>query len=163
MRAEGEGTLGGGFEAGVGVGLGQAQDAEAGAVALLGMTSGVEDLGDECGGGGSDFLGPSRESFGRPLLGEPAVLLRHVLGHGGMSPAKMGVHMTGDALPAVEELDGVGGDLRFVVSPRLREEFENGRVYYEFDGEALANIPDRLADQPGRDYLEWHNTEVYLG
>ena len=70
MRAEGEGTLGGGFEAGVGVGLGQAQDAEAGAVALLGMTSGVEDLGDECGGGGSEFLGPSRESLGRPLLGE---------------------------------------------------------------------------------------------
>ena len=41
--SEGEGTLGGGFEAGVGVGLGQAQDSEAGAVPLLGMAPGVED------------------------------------------------------------------------------------------------------------------------
>ena len=57
----------------------------------------------------------------------------------------------------------VDPDLRFVVSPRLHEEFENGRVYYAPDGRALANVPDRLPDQPGREFLEWHNSEVYLG
>ena len=119
VRAEGEGTLGGGFEAGVGVGLGrQTQDAEAGAVALLGMAPGVEDVGDECGGGGSDLLSPSREALGRPLFGEPAVLLRYMLGHGGMSLGKMGAHMAGGALPAVEELDGVGGESGMEFAPR---------------------------------------------
>jgi putative restriction endonuclease len=57
----------------------------------------------------------------------------------------------------------VDPDLRFVVSRRLHEEFENGRVYYALDGRPLANVPDRLTDQPGREFLEWHNSEVYLG
>ena len=57
----------------------------------------------------------------------------------------------------------VDPDLRFVVSPRLHEEFENARVYYALDGRSLANVPDRLLDQPGREFLEWHNSEVYLG
>ena len=52
---------------------------------------------------------------------------------------------------------------RFVVSPRLHEEFENGRVYYALDGRSLANVPDRLLDQPGREFLEWHNSEVFPG
>ena len=57
----------------------------------------------------------------------------------------------------------VDPDLRFVVSPNLREEFENGRAYYAFAGQALANIPDRFTDRPAREFLEWHNTEVYVG
>ena len=28
---------------------------------------------------------------------------------------------------------------------------------------SLANVPDRLTDQPGREFLERHNSEVYLG
>ncbi len=57
----------------------------------------------------------------------------------------------------------VDPDLRFVVSPRLRKEFENGRAYYALEGEPLANLPDRLMDQPGREFIEWHNAEVYIG
>ena len=57
----------------------------------------------------------------------------------------------------------VDPDLRFVVSPRLRDEFENGRTYYQLSGTKLANLPDRSADQPGSEFLEWHNSEVYLG
>ena len=57
----------------------------------------------------------------------------------------------------------VDPDMRFVVSPRLHEEFENGRVYYALDGRALANVSDRLPDQPGREFLEWHSSEVSLG
>ena len=69
----------------------------------------MEHLGDERGGGGTDGLGPSREALGRPLLGEAAVFLRHVLGHGGMAPEQVGAHVAGDALSAVEELDGALG------------------------------------------------------
>ena len=39
-------------------------------------------------------------------------------------------------------------------SERLREEFENGRAYYALAGKALANLPRRLASQPGREFLE---------
>ena len=85
VGAEEERTLCGGFEPGVGVGLGETQNAQARTVALLGMTSCLEDLCDEGGGGGSDSLGPSGESLRRPLLGEAAVLLGHVFGHRGMA------------------------------------------------------------------------------
>ena len=57
----------------------------------------------------------------------------------------------------------VDPELRFVVSPRLHEEFENGRVYCALDGQPLANVPNRLTDRPGREFLKWHNSEVYLG
>ena len=57
----------------------------------------------------------------------------------------------------------VGPDLRFVVSPRLRDEFENGRAYYALAGTKLVNLPDRPADRPRSEFLEWHNSEVYLG
>ena len=55
----------------------------------------------------------------------------------------------------------VDPDLRLVVSPRLREEFENGRAYYALEGEPLANVPDRLTDRPHRQFIEWHNDTVY--
>ena len=48
---------------------------------MLGVAPSVGNLGDDRGGGRSDLLGPSRESLGRPLLGESAVSLRHVFGH----------------------------------------------------------------------------------
>lgn len=53
-------------------------------------------------------------------------------------------------------------DLRFVVSPRLKQEFENGRAYYALSGKPLENLPDRLTDQPLREFIEWHNTEVFV-
>jgi len=53
--------------------------------------------------------------------------------------------------------------LQFIVSPRLREEFENGRAYYAFHGRALDSLPDRLGDRPQPEFIEWHNTEVYQG
>lgn len=43
------------------------------------------------------------------------------------------------------------------VSSRIREEFENGRDYYALRGQKLKVIPSREADQPAREFLEWHN------
>lgn len=51
--------------------------------------------------------------------------------------------------------------LRFVVSRRLRDDFENGSAYYKFSGNKLVNLPDRSADHPGMEFLAWHNSEVY--
>ena len=54
-------------------------------------------------------------------------------------------------------------DLRFVVSRRLKEEFENGRAYYAFDGRPLAYMPERYTDRPLREFIDWHNAEIYTG
>jgi len=52
-------------------------------------------------------------------------------------------------------------DLRLEVSPRLREEWHNGREYYAHHGQRLEFLPPNLADQPSPEYLAWHNQEVF--
>lgn len=49
---------------------------------------------------------------------------------------------------------------RLRVSPRLRSDFGNGEQYYARVGEFIA-LPDRRADRPGREFLEWHLEEVF--
>jgi putative restriction endonuclease len=56
----------------------------------------------------------------------------------------------------------VSGDGRFEVGRRLKEEFENGRLYYEMHGRPIT--PPRDVDhRPSRDSLEWHQTNRFLG
>ena len=50
---------------------------------------------------------------------------------------------------------------RIEVSPRIREEFENGREYYSYHGKALSVIPGNIEEQPGQEFLRWHNDHVY--
>lgn len=54
----------------------------------------------------------------------------------------------------------VDPDHRVVVSRRIREEFENGREYYRFDGQRLVNLPGR-EERPESDFLAWHNANVF--
>jgi putative restriction endonuclease len=56
----------------------------------------------------------------------------------------------------------VSPDLRLQVSRRLREDYENGRTYYPFDGHRL-NVPADPRLRPDPDYLVWHNANVYNG
>lgn len=51
-------------------------------------------------------------------------------------------------------------DHHFIVSKRLREEFENGRAYYKRDG-SLIHLPERAADRPDPELLRWHNEQVF--
>lgn len=52
--------------------------------------------------------------------------------------------------------------LRFEVSRRIREEFENGRDYYALQGQAVR--PPLQADLlPAREYLDWHGSNVFRG
>ena len=52
-------------------------------------------------------------------------------------------------------------DLKVQVSRRIREEFENGRLYYAMDGQTL-RLPSRQEFRPDPMALEWHLEEVFL-
>jgi putative restriction endonuclease len=54
-------------------------------------------------------------------------------------------------------------DHHVVISKRIREEFQNGKEYYAMDGQLLKVMPEVPKDRPARDFLDWHNKEVYLG
>jgi putative restriction endonuclease len=56
----------------------------------------------------------------------------------------------------------VTSDYRVEVSRRIKEEFENGHEYYSAHGKLIA-LPDEPALQPERDFLSWHNQNMYLG
>ena len=52
-------------------------------------------------------------------------------------------------------------ELRFEVSRRLKDDYENGRVYYDLDGAPLKVIPRRKEARPSRRALEWHASQVF--
>jgi putative restriction endonuclease len=52
--------------------------------------------------------------------------------------------------------------LRFVVSDRVRSDFNNGEEYRRLHGQQL-NRPSMTLNQPDREALRWHNTEKFLG
>lgn len=54
-------------------------------------------------------------------------------------------------------------DYRVEVSEKIRERFENGKHYYMFHEKPLAILPQAGDEQPSRDFLAWHNSEVYQG
>lgn len=48
-------------------------------------------------------------------------------------------------------------DHRLVVSSRLREEWQNGKIYYEHHGSPLKVLPGDPAMLPAKEFLQWHN------
>lgn len=53
-------------------------------------------------------------------------------------------------------LVGVTPEYKIKVSPRIKEAWFNGKVYYRINDHPLAALPDRIEDRPNRDYLGWH-------
>lgn len=53
-------------------------------------------------------------------------------------------------------------DLRVEISKRIKEEYENGREYYTHHGQRLVMMPAKQDERPSRDFLEWHNHQVYI-
>jgi putative restriction endonuclease len=53
-------------------------------------------------------------------------------------------------------------EYKFRVSPRLKDDWHNGRVYYELDGLEI-RIPRVASERPARTVLEWHADTVFLG
>lgn len=54
----------------------------------------------------------------------------------------------------------VDPDNKFVVSPRLKEDFDNGLIYYQRHGSSLY-LPQHAKDRPAPRHLEWHRQNVY--
>src|SRR5271165_1561773 len=103
--------LGGGFDARRAIGAGEPHDAEAGAIPLLGMGPGLEDLLAERRRRLADLAGVLPDALDRPP-GVAPVARGHVLGNGGVFPVAAGPQVDGDALALVEDLDAAGGQAR---------------------------------------------------
>lgn len=52
-------------------------------------------------------------------------------------------------------------EMRVEVSRKIKERYENGRDYYSFHGQELQVLPAIANDSPSREYLQWHNENVY--
>jgi putative restriction endonuclease len=57
----------------------------------------------------------------------------------------------------------VTNELRIEVSRKIREEFSNGRDYYALHGSELKVLPVNHAHRPAIKFLEWHQTNRFLG
>lgn len=53
-------------------------------------------------------------------------------------------------------------ELKIEVSPRIKQDFDNGREYYPLHGKRLLVLPGVIEDHPRREFLQWHNERVYL-
>lgn len=53
-------------------------------------------------------------------------------------------------------------DHRIEISKRIKEEFDNGREYYPYHGKKLQVLPARRIERPGREFIEWHNNNVFV-
>jgi putative restriction endonuclease len=56
----------------------------------------------------------------------------------------------------------VSPDHKFLVSDALREDFSNGRIYYELNGREI-RLPSDPSEQPRTDALDWHRQERFKG
>ena len=52
-------------------------------------------------------------------------------------------------------------NMRFAVSRKLRDDYANGRAYYELDGRTL-QPPENDQLRPDSELLSWHEAEVFL-
>lgn len=54
-------------------------------------------------------------------------------------------------------------DLKVEVSNRIKEEFLNGKEYYQYHGKGLTTLPQKEIDRPNSKYIEWHNSNIFKG
>ena len=52
-------------------------------------------------------------------------------------------------------------DLKFRVSPRLKDDWQNGKIYYQLDGQPI-HVPKDPSHRPDGRQLEWHADTVFL-
>lgn len=58
----------------------------------------------------------------------------------------------------------VSPDYEFVVSDRLKDDFDNGEVYYEYARKRpKILLPDDAKDLPNREFLAWHGETKFRG
>jgi putative restriction endonuclease len=57
----------------------------------------------------------------------------------------------------------ITNDFKTEVSSKIKEEFQNGKEYYQFHGKELIVLPNRLIDRPNIKFIDWHNSNIYKG
>ena len=134
------GPRGSGFQTIRAVGFPQTQNAQTTAEALFGMRTGLKDLIDQSGGGWADGGCPSNQTFGRPF--QVALMGLGSMRIDGRMAADLGAAgMTGDALAAVEDLDGHGGVAH--VELAVEQSIRNA-VVVPFDFDVIVDVDARL-------------------
>lgn len=95
----------------------------------------------------------------------PALEAAHIrpYGDGGAHEARNGLLLRRD----IHSLFDAGyvtvtPDLRFEVSQRIKEEFNNGRHYYALHGHKI-DAPSDVGQRPDPDALTWHNEHCFRG
>jgi putative restriction endonuclease len=56
----------------------------------------------------------------------------------------------------------ISPDMKFEVSKKIREEYENGRHYYELHGTTI-QLPEDSNRRPNQAALTWHNEKRFKG
>lgn len=95
----------------------------------------------------------------------PALEAAHIrpYGDGGAHEARNGLLLRRDIHSLFDAgYVTVAPDLRFEVSRRIKEEFENGREYYAFHGQRIS-APEEAAQMPDPGVLSWHNENCFRG
>jgi len=95
----------------------------------------------------------------------PALEAAHIrpFGEGGEHEVANGLLLRSDIHKLFDKgYVGVTPDHRFVVSNKLRSDFENGRSYYPLDGRQIS-VPTRVDERPSSSWLEWHMSQRYRG
>ncbi len=85
--------------------------------------------------------------------------------------SKSGRHLISNALllrSDLHKLFDVGyltitSQYKVEVSKRIRAEFENGKEYYRFHGLDLLNLPSIGTNRPEKQFINWHNENVFKG
>lgn len=57
----------------------------------------------------------------------------------------------------------ITNDLKVEVSKKIKEEYENGRDYYRYQGNRLTIVPQIAENKPSPKYLEWHQENLFKG
>jgi putative restriction endonuclease len=55
----------------------------------------------------------------------------------------------------------ITNDLKVEISKRIKEEYENGREYYQYHGKQLLYLPTIDRDKPSNQFIDWHNSNVF--
>jgi putative restriction endonuclease len=84
--------------------------------------------------------------------------------------AKQGPHLTSNGLllrADFHKLFDLGmvtvtPDYFIEISPKIKEEWFNGKAYYRLHGQRLAVLPNAEGDLPNPEFLRWHNTERFV-
>ena len=95
----------------------------------------------------------------------PVLEAAHIMpyGHGGEHRVDNGLLLRSDLHRLYDRgYVTVTPDYVFLVGESLREDFRNGRSYYNLSGTTITT-PDELQQRPNRELLEWHQKELFRG